>query len=296
MPRLIPGILLVTLLSVAPAWAAPLDLSEVLPGDVHLGALLDVDAIRRDLPATVAGLLLDRPAEALLELGLPDPRGLVGAAALGLDLEERRPVEGVLLGAGALRLEAPARGLAARLGVPLVEVPYRGVTFLQLELPQGPPLAVADLGESMVYLSSRRGGSHLRPRDTVDTWLGSHRSFRERHGMGLEPGTYLVAAARWPLSTRAVWRRDPELAGLSYALQGSLALRRTGGVARLALAAEAGSSLEARLVELAMRKGLERLKREVTDPDLRALLDRVVIERQGKQVLVFLDLPLGAGR
>lgn len=283
--------LALALLAVAPGLRAGApDLAAVLPGRVHLGALADVELLVRDFPEVLERGALAESIDAWVARGYPDPRGRVGAVAIGADVEGRRLRDLFLVGAGSLRLEEPVRRLAERARVPVREHAYRGVTFVEPELP-GPPLAFADLRDDLAFVSWDRKGIQRTGIWTVDTMHGRIPDVRETHGLELGEDTYMVGALRIPLAARrALVARSPGLAGLELVAQGSVVWRRDGGMVRVGSVLRTFTSIEARLLARQLRRRRDALVEEVDDPRLKDLLRRIEIVRDGRRVTVRLDL------
>lgn len=284
---------LLALVALAAASTTPArDLSQVLPGDHHVAVLARPAALRADMPPALTGWLLDRPAQRLVRLGLPDLRRLTGSVGLGLDadLEARRLAE-VTLVAEQLPPVGWLRKVAELAGVPVETRAYRGVTLHEAHTPKL-DLAGADLVAGLGLLAGRPQGSPRRAEAVVDVLRGSRPSLAQTQGVAMAPDSYLLAALRLPadvLGEILPWLGEAlETEGVTGHLQGVLELRRQGASqARLGLELVTESSWHARALAFALTKARDKAADEAGEGDLAELIRRIQIERDGARVLAY---------
>ncbi len=285
---LLPLLLAVSLATSVPAHPRSLDLSTLMPGDMHVSALVDLAALGRDFPGLLADGSVAERLDSWAAAGWPDPRLHPGPLGLAANFEGKSLRELAAWADGGFQVREPARRVAERLGIETEDRPYRGTLFLVLKS-AGAPLAVADLGGEIAFAGYDARSEHRVGPWTVDTVSGQKRSLRQVHGLGLVPGTYLVAAVNVPKPTAVALAEATGIPPFETMLQGALAWSRSGNRMRIGCELTTRTAIEAKLLAWSIRKALDEWKAKTDDPTLRWLLDHITVVQSGKRVEVKLD-------
>lgn len=265
--------------------------SRALPGNLHVGALIDLAGFLETYPELASEGFLAEQLDDLAARGVPDPRVQLSHLALGTQLGEPSGVtEGVALARSIEPLLPSIRELAEANGVPLESRAYRGVEMLTGTL-QGESSRFADPIEGMILVAYDQSPSYQVADRCVDTIQGREPHFYDEYGVELVPGSYLRMRMRLPSSVRDQLD-GTRLSQLQHFVSAWAELTAGNGRAQLELRARATSYLKAVFAIGLLKQKLQDIADQTDDPVVaRLLLEQTQLSRSGSTLVLQTDSP-----
>lgn len=269
------------------------DLSEALPGSLHVGALVDLEAFLATFPELAEEGFLAEQIDELEARGVPDPREELGHLAIGTDLgKPSGVVQGVALATSSQAIVPIVRELAARDGIDLDETAYRGVTFVTGTYNQKTS-RFADPTEGVILVAYDQGPGYTAANRAVDTLQGRHQSFWDRYQAKLAPGTFVTLRMTLSSAVRRSLEGTP-LENMAHMTGATAEITGDASQVQLALRAKATSTFKAIIALGLLKDKLQQLADEAEDPAAkRLLLEHTEVGRSGSTLKVDSDAPRG---
>lgn len=272
--------------------AQPGPITELLPEAAPGVAVVDVAGLAAALaPALSAGPLKEK-LDALVSRGLPDPRRDLREAGVAFEVRGLGRPAFAVVGRGTVDLERTA-GFFRTEGSQTSQVAYRGVVFSHISSPGKRATArLGALDEETAVLSKSPDSTHGLARRIVDVHAGKARAVSKARGIALPAGMLVSVSFDVPAKLRERLKKNPLTAAFATVVKVTGTVRRDDDKKiRAEIALGCDSLPKAFLLKAALAKlHKELLERTPAGPVADALA-RVKFDRDGKVILVTLEMP-----
>ena len=263
------------------------DLGKIIPGQMHVGILVDMPLLIDDFPAVTKEGWIGNSIDFFVNKGLPDPRDLAFELAVGANVSVPRKKlhEALVLGKGSFDLIPSLRKVAKEVGFPIRERAYRGVRVLK-PVHRDFPIEAAEIMEDVSLFHLDLRNKFKTTNLAVDTLQGMNQSYGDKHGMSLDSQTYMSLGIRVPILAQEELAKDPNLSALGFVVQGAMDWRKTGTKVQLDCDLETFTSIEAKyLADWLTGKRKEWID-DAENPVLKKFLEAIQVRRVGKNVFL----------
>lgn len=267
--------------------ASAADLSGLMPGQLHVHGLVNLDLFLRDFPDLAYQGFLAQKMDELLSRGFPDPRKDLHHLALGAMFDSTGVSEALALGTGRGQVVPVVRKAARELGVPLQEQEIDGVTFVTGAI-KGKASQFADIAPGVAFVHYDTWNEYRLSPLTLATARGQNENFYQRHQRRLDDRTYVAARLQLDEEIRDMLGGS-SLEHLTHITYAAVDVVRENGRIRLDMVAQATGSVKATVAKFLIDRTLSSLKDRYEVPEVRRLLDATQVEREGENLYLWAE-------